>query len=75
VVELSTEYVPSPADARSPNAITVGTGNAVVHRNGHSIAVTWSRVTEYDHFTFVDGETGVPVPLDAGVTFIELTRA
>ena len=39
VVELSTEYIPSPVDARSPNAITVGTGSAVVHRNGIAVPV------------------------------------
>ena len=36
VVVISTMYVPSPVDARSPTPITVGTGTAVVHRNGTS---------------------------------------
>ena len=45
VVEISTVYVPSPADARSPTPITVGTGTAVVHRNGTAIPVIWSRAT------------------------------
>ena len=75
VVEISTQYIPSPVDARSPNAITVGTGTALVHRNGTSVAVTWTRATAYDPFTFVDPVTGQTVPLDAGTTFIELERA
>jgi Protein of unknown function (DUF3048) N-terminal domain/Protein of unknown function (DUF3048) C-terminal domain len=75
VVELATEYVPSPVDARSPNAITVGTGTAVVHRDGRALDAVWTRATEYDPFSFVDATTGAPVPLDGGVTFLELVRA
>ena len=75
VVELSTAYVPSPVDARSPTPITVGTGTAVVHRNGSAIPAIWSRVTPYDSFAFVDTTTDQPIPLDAGTTFIELERA
>jgi hypothetical protein len=75
VVEISTVYVPSPADARSPTPITVGSGNAVVHRGGTAIPVVWSRATPYDPFQFVEPTTGQPVPLDTGTTFIELARA
>jgi hypothetical protein len=75
VVELSTTYIPSPVDARSPNAITVGSGTAVVHRDGIAVPVVWSRDTAYDPFTFVDPVTGQPVALDTGTTFIELERA
>ena len=75
VVEISTVYVPSPVDARSPTPITVGTGAAVVHRNGRAIPVKWSRATPYEPFTFFDATTGQPVPLNTGTTFIELVRA
>ena len=75
VVVLSVVHVPSPVDARSPNPITVGTGNAVVHRDGVAIAAVWSRATPYDGFVFFDAGTGAPLPLDTGVTFVELTRA
>lgn len=75
VVEVATTYIPSPVDARSPNAITVGSGNAVLHRDGKAIPVIWSRETAYDQYSFVDATTGQPVPLDTGVTFIELIRA
>jgi hypothetical protein len=75
VVEVLVEYIPSPVDARSPNAITVGSGTAFVHRDGRSFAVTWTRLLPYDQFTFTDPVTARPVPLDSGVTFIELVRA
>jgi hypothetical protein len=74
VVEISTVYVPSPADARSPTPITVGTGSAVVHRNGRAIPATWSRATAYDPFQFFLASSGQPIPLNSGTTFIELVR-
>jgi hypothetical protein len=75
VVEISTVYVPSPVDARSPTPITVGYGTAVVHRKGMAIPAIWTRPTAYDPFEFVDTVTGQPIPLDAGSSFIELVRA
>jgi hypothetical protein len=75
VVEVFTTYIPSPVDARSPNAITVGYGTAILHRNGVAVPVTWSRPAEYDAFTFIDPATALPVPVDTGVTFVELERA
>jgi hypothetical protein len=75
VVEISSVYVPSPVDARSPTPITVGTGRAVVHRDGTAIPAVWSRTTAYDLFEFSDAATGQPIPLDTGTTFIELVRA
>ena len=74
VVELATSYVPSPVDARSPNAITVGSGIAVVHRDGVAIPATWSRTTPYDDFEFRDAATDQPIPLDTGRTFLEFER-
>ena len=74
VVEISTVYVPSPVDARSPTPISVGTGAAVVHRDGIAIPAIWSRPTPHDPFEFMDTATGQPIPLDAGTSFIELVR-
>jgi hypothetical protein len=74
VVELATSYVPSPVDARSPNAVTIGSGIAVVHRDGVAIPATWSRATPYDEFEFRDAATDQPIPLDTGVTFLEFER-
>jgi len=75
VVEVSTTYIASPVDARSPHAVTTGTGAGIVHRNGVAVPVVWSRPTAYDPYAFVDPATGQPVPLDTGTTFIELERA
>ena len=74
VVELATSYVPSPVDSRSPNAITIGSGIAVVHRDGISIPATWSRATPYDDFEFHDAASNQPIPLDRGLTFLEFER-
>ena len=75
VVEVSTQYVPSPADARSPTPITIGSGSAIVHRNGKAILATWSRATAYDPFTFTSTATGQAIALNTGTTLIELERA
>ena len=75
VVELSVDYVPSPVDARSPNAITVGSGPGMVHRDGLAIPVTWSRETAEDPFTFTSAANGRPVLLGIGRTFVELERS
>lgn len=74
VVELRTEHVPSPVDARSPHPVTVGAGSAVVHRNGRAIPVVWSRSSPHGPFEFFHVTSGERVPLDVGVTFVELTR-
>ena len=74
VVELATSYVPSPVDARSPNAVTVGSGIAVVHRDGIAIPATWSRATAYDQFEFRDAATNEAIALDTGTTFLEFER-
>jgi hypothetical protein len=74
VVEIFSHHVPSVVDARSAHPITVGAGNAVVHRDGRAITVTWTRPSPHDPFSFVHPDTGAPVPLDRGITFIEVVR-
>jgi hypothetical protein len=74
VVVIEATYIPSPVDARSPNPITVGEGRATVHRDGHQIPVMWSRPTAYDRFAFRTRDSGAPVPLDTGTTYLEITR-
>lgn len=75
VVELYTAHPPSPVDIRSPNPVTVGTGRAVVHRDGVAIEAVWSRRSAYDAFSFADAATGAAIPLDRGRTFVELVRS
>ena len=74
VVELTSVHTPSPVDARSPNVVTLGNGNARVHRDGQAISATWTRERPYDPFTFRDASTGALLPLDQGVTFLEFIR-
>lgn len=74
VVEIYTAHPPSPVDARSPNPITVGFGPAIIHRDGVAIEGAWTRSTPYEPFSFIDRETGEPILLDEGRTFIELAR-
>jgi len=74
VVEMSVFHAPSPVDARSPNPITIGGANAVIHRNGISIPATWYRESAYDSFLFFDRSTGEPIELNEGTTFVELVR-
>jgi hypothetical protein len=74
VVIMLVDYIPSPADARSPEAQTVGQGQVVVHRNGVATVGTWSRATPTDPFGFADA-AGAPIPLAGGTTFVELVRA
>ena len=73
VVVMSVDYLPSPADERSPEAQTIGQGNVVVNRNGVAVVGTWSRVAATDPFVFLDS-AGALIPLASGTTFIELTR-
>lgn len=74
VVLIESEHVPSPVDARSPNPISVGSGQAIVHRDGRAVPCIWSRPSPFDPFTFFDAASGNTIPLDVGVTFVELVR-
>lgn len=71
VVVMTVPYVPSPADRRSPEAGTVGSGPVVVHREGMAIAGTWERYELDDTYTF-RAPSGAVIPLEPGTTFVEL---
>jgi hypothetical protein len=73
VVELRIDYVRSAADERSPEAVTVGSGPATVHRDGVAVEGTWSRSDRFAPFTLVDAD-GLPILLSPGTTFVELAR-
>jgi hypothetical protein len=73
-VLIESEHIPSPVDARSPNPVSVGSGRAIVHRDGRAVPCTWSRPSPFDPFTFFDAASGTTIPLDVGVTFVELVR-
>jgi len=74
VVVLVTEYRPSAADARSPEAVTVGGGEALVLTRGLLVRGTWERAGESDGFTLRDTD-GEEIPLTVGRTWIELAPA
>jgi hypothetical protein len=73
VVVLSARHVTSEFDDESPHVITVGSGAAVVHRDGIAISATWSRDDPLDTFSLT-ADDGSPVTLADGTTFVELTR-
>ena len=74
VVVLYLDYVPSPADRRSPEAQTTGTGEAWVFSAGKLVKGTWTRNDRLATFTLV-GADGTPMLLTPGRTFVELARA
>lgn len=73
VVVLYMAYKSSPADPRSPEAQSVGEGEAWVYTNGSLVKGKWSRAKETDVFAIVD-LAGAPIKLTPGRTWIELPR-
>jgi hypothetical protein len=71
VIVQFTEYRPSPADARSPEAIVVGSGEAWIFTAGQFIPARWERGNLDASTAYVDGE-GNPIPLSVGTTWISL---
>lgn len=73
VVILSVEYKRSPADPKSPEAQTIGKGNAIVLTSGGAVAAKWSRANRLDPFTITDA-AGSIIRLTPGRTWVELAR-
>lgn len=73
VVVLEVDYRPSPADARSPEAQTIGSGTAYVYTGGVLIRGTWSRTDRLAPFVLTD-ESGAEIGLTPGRTWVELAR-
>ncbi|MEO6122783.1 MAG: DUF3048 domain-containing protein [Ilumatobacteraceae bacterium] len=74
VLVVVVDYVPSPADGRSPEAQTLGAGELQVFSAGKHISGTWTRPDRRSPFVLAD-PTGIPIPLTPGRTMIELARA
>ncbi len=74
VVVLYVSYKPSPADFKSPEAQTIGKGNALVFSDGKVVKATWSRTDRLQSFVLKDSADNV-VALTPGRTFVELGRA
>lgn len=73
VVVLATNYGQSAADSRSPEAQTVGSGEAFVFTDGAVIHGRWDRPDIAKPASLVD-DTGKPILLTPGRTWIELPR-
>jgi len=74
VVVMETTYKTSPADKKSPEVVSVGSGKAIVLTAGHIITGTWSRPSATDKPTLVD-ESGAPIALTPGRTWVEMPQA
>ena len=73
LVVLFTPYKASPADPRSPEAQTVGSGEAWVFTNGAIIPGTWNRPDPAKPATLTDGN-GQPILLTPGHTWVALPQ-
>ena len=71
VVIIYTNYVPSPADNRSPEAVTTGEGEATVMTAGSVIQGRWQRVSPDAPWVLTDN-AGNPISLTPGQTFVAL---
>jgi hypothetical protein len=73
VVVLEVAYKPSPADSRSPEAQTIGSGSVHVFTGGLMIEGTWTRADRLQSFQLHDA-SGAVIALTPGRTWIELAR-
>jgi DUF3048 family protein len=73
VVVMFCQYRPSPADPKSPEAQSTGTGQLWVFTGGQVIEGTWSRATVKDPLTLTD-TAGTPITLTPGQTWVELPK-
>ncbi len=68
------DYNPSHTDSRSPDGQSTGTDPVAVYTGGRLVTGTWSRADRLDAFAFND-ESGAPIRLTPGRTFIELPNS
>ncbi len=73
IVILFVDYGRSPSDPRSPMAVTIGTGAAIVLRDGAAITGTWTRSDPSASWSLTD-EQGQPIELTPGRTWVALPR-
>ncbi|HEX7131025.1 MAG TPA: DUF3048 C-terminal domain-containing protein [Iamia sp.] len=73
VVIMVTDYVASPADPRSPEAASIGSGTAVVLTDGKAVEGRWERPSIDAPLTFLDAN-GQQIALSAGRTWIEMVK-
>ncbi len=71
VVVLVNQYRPTPWNAKSPEAISVGTGDAYVFTGGNVLTGTWTRFDRTSPI-ILTAPDGTPLELNPGRTFIEM---
>jgi len=74
VLLLYVDHRRSDADLESPQAISTGSGDGWLLRDGTVTGVSWSRPFTADPWRLVDDETGEAVPLRPGRTWVALAR-
>ena len=74
VVVMETTYRTSPADAKSPEVVSVGSGKAYVLTAGKIIVGTWSRPEASGKPVLKDG-AGAVIALTPGRTWVEMPEA
>ena len=74
VVVLTTTYLPSQIDRSSVDAVTVGSGDAVVYANGFRVEGEWTREFPRDPYTLTTPDGDV-IGLSPGQTWVSLTPA
>lgn len=74
VVFLYIEYLCCPTVPGTPEAQTVGEGDAAVFADGRFIDARWSRPTGADVWNLTDKATGQPILLTPGRTWVELAN-
>ena len=74
VLVLYVDYRMSDADLESPQAITTGSGDGWLLRDGTITGVTWSRPFTADRWSLADDDTGDRVNLRPGRTWVALAR-
>lgn len=74
VLVMFVDYQPSPADNRSPEAQTIGSGDAWLFTGGVLQRSTWSRADRLAAIVLHDA-AGQTIALTPGRTFVELARA
>lgn len=74
VIVMVVEYRPSPADPRSPEAQTIGSGEVLVYTGGRLVRGTWSRSDRLSPIVLTAAD-GASILLAPGRTWIELAKA
>jgi hypothetical protein len=74
IVIALTDYRPSAADVRSPEAVTTGTGEVIVLTGGRAVTGLWARPEPSSPWTLV-AQDGSTITLRPGRTWVELVEA